>query len=587
MKFSGTAVITVMLKRYLILFFCLSFILSGCASMSSQSGQSVVVQVDEVAPELKHLPNVDLDGDILFRLLTADLAIQRQQFGLAASLYLIVAKETHDPRLAEQAARLALFTRLDREALEASRLWVERVPESLAAREAIISAYIRNGDTVAVQEHLDYMLAIDGEQTELLSQLVTAMTQHNSKQDVHTAYLAVKNLADRHANDPIALFALAYIAMNSGELREAQAAIEATLKLRPHWLKAMNNYALILRMQGNVYESAIYLAGVVKAYPDAIDVRTNYARLLVETRQLDEALEQYLWIIDKYPQNEDSLFVAALLSLQLNVLDQANDLLHRLVAMGRRLDVTHFYLGQIADLRNESDVAIEHYTEVTGGEHLADAQLRVAALLAERGDILLARTHLDKLRQRRSPQLNRIDVVEARILEEDGQLDEAMKIYANALQRDPEDRDLLFNQALLADRMGRFDLIEHNLTRVLEKDPDDVNALNALGFAMTNHTTRYSEAYAYLQKAIDLRPHSGAILDSVGWVLYRLGRLDEALDYLNRSLEITQDQEVYAHLGEVLWMRGDHDAAREIWGQALERVPDDKYILDVMKRFGQ
>jgi len=125
------------------------------------------------------------------------------------------------------------------------------------------------------------------------------------------------------------------------------------------------------------------------------------------------------------------------------------------------------------------------------------------------------------------------------------------------------------------------------LRHILDKDPNDVNALNALGFSMANHTTRYQDAYDYVQKALDLRPHSGAILDSMGWVLYRLGRLDEAVDYLRRSLEIIKEPEVFAHLGEVLWMRGDHDGARQIWQQALERVPGDKSVLDAMKRFGQ
>jgi len=542
------------------------------------------------APESEplNLPNIDLSGDILFRLLTADLAVQRQQFGLATSLYLLGgSRKPWTPRLAEQAARMALFARMDREALEAAHLWVTLVPSSRAGREAIISAYIRNGDDLSVQEHLDYMLANGDRSNEQLFQLIVSMVQHDRNQDAQTAYLAVKHLVERHPDEPVALFALGYIALHNGELSEARSAIEATLKVRPHWLEAMNMYARIMRMQGNLFAAAVYLGGVVKEYPDAIDIRLNYARLLVETRQLDEALDQYLSVVDKRPQNEDAMFVAALLSLQLNMLDQAEGLLQQLVDLGRRLDVTHFYLGQIADIRNETDTAIEHYTEVNGGEHYLDSQMRIAALLAQRGDVLLARAHLDKLRETKSPQLNRIDILEGNILEQDGQYEEAMKIYAAGLERDAEDRDLIFAQAILADKMGQFDLLEKNLLHILEKEPDDVNALNALGFSMSNHTTRYSEAYAYLQRALELRPHSGPILDSVGWVLYRLGRLDEALDYLRRSLEIIQDQEVYAHLGEVLWMRGEHDAARDVWQQALERVPGDKFILDIMKRFDQ
>jgi tetratricopeptide (TPR) repeat protein len=580
-----------MSKIHPILLICLVLLLPGCATLSSQGDDAASVQEVSAEPETLNLPNVDLDGEILFRLLTADVAVQRQQFGLAASLYLFVAQDTRDPRLAEEAARMALFARMDPEALEAARLWVELVPDSRSAREAIIAAYIRNGDAEAVQEHLDYMLAHgdhDGKQKDdRLFQLIVSLVQHDGNRDIQTAYMAVKRLAERHPDDPFATYAYGYIALHDGKLSEARAAIEATMKARPDWLGAKNLYAGILRMQGSPFEAAVYLGGVVKDNPDAIDIRLNYARLLVETRQLDEALKQYLWVIDKRPDNEDALLVAGLLSVQLNQLDQAKDLLERLVAMGQRLDVAHFYLGQIADIHDDTEAAINHYTEVTGGEHYVDAQLRIAALLAQRGDVLLARAHLDKLREAKSPELNRIDILEAHILANDGQDEEAMKVYQTALQREPDDRDLLYNQALLADKLGQFELVEKNLQKVIAENPDDASALNALGFSMSNHTTRYKEAYRYVQRALELRPDSGPILDSVGWVLYRLGRLDEAVDYLRRSLEFIQEKEVYAHLGEVLWMRGDRDAAREIWQQALERVPGDKVILDVMKRFGQ
>lgn len=580
---------SVMSKVCLTLFICLSLVLSGCASLSQHHQAAAPAQTAAAEPEAPplNLPHVELTGEILFRLLTADLAVQRQQYGLAASLYLLVAQDTRDPRLAEQAARMALFARMDKESLDAAQLWVELVPDSRAAHEALISAYIRNGDPVAVQAQLDYMLAHNDQSTDQLFQLIVSMVQHNRPGDIQTAFTAVKRLVERHPDDPVALFVLGYMAMHNNELTEARSAIDRALKVRPHWLEAMNLYARILRMQGSPYEAAVYLGSAIKEYPDSIDLRTNYARLLVETRQLDEALKQYQWLVDKQPDNEDALYVAALLSLQLNDLDQAKGMLERLVAMGQRLDVAHFYLGQIADIRNDMKTAIDNYTDVSGGEHYVDAQIRVAVLLAQRGDVLLARAHLEKLRQSQPAELNRIDLVDAHILEEDGQNDEAMKLLTAALQRSPDDRDLLFGQALLADKMGQFDLVEKDLQHILAKDPNDVNALNALGFSMANHTTRYQEAYEYVKKALDLRPHSGAILDSMGWVLYRLGRLDEAVDYLRQSLELIKEPEVFAHLGEVLWMRGDHKGARQIWQQALERVPGDKAILDVMKRFGQ
>ncbi len=541
----------------------------------------------EVAPVEQDLPNVELTGSILFRLLSADMAAQEQQYSWAADLYLLVAQESRDPRIAENATRMALFSRNDTAALAAGRLWVTLRPDDRTAREAAIAALIRNGDDQGVQEHLDYMLGHGAESSELLYQLVVSLVQHNQIQDIRTGYRAMVSLAKRHPNNPDALFALGYIAIHNNELAAARTALEAVLKQRPQQLEAMNLYARVLRMQDHPYEAAIYLAGVLKKFPDSVAVRLNYARLLVETRQLDDALEQYLWVVENQPRNEDAIFVAALLSMQLNALDQSQDLLHRLVDMGRRLDAANFYLGQLAEMLDQSDSAIDYYAAVESGEHFTDAQLSLAGLLARHGDVLLARANLDKLRLSNPADLNRIDALDGRILESDGQLDQALAVYESALVRAPQDRQLLISQAILADKLGQFEVVERNLVRVLGQRPDDVAALNSLGFSMSNHTTRYQEAYGYLERAVQLRPNSGAILDSMGWVLYKLGRLDESVDYLRRSLALFDDEEVSAHLGEVLWMRGEHEEARDVWKQALEKSPDGELVRDVMKRFGQ
>ena len=564
-------------------------LMTGCASLSPHAPDTTTARssgTSESVSEQANLPSVEMDGTMLFRLLTADMAVQHQQFALAANLYLLVAEETNDPRLAEQATRMALISRRDQDALVAARLWLDLVPDSRDALEGIISAEIRNGNEQDVQEHLERLLASsDSGDREQDYNLIISLLQHG--RDSQMSLRIMQQLGAHHAQDADAQFALAYIALQAGDLVLARTAIESSLAIRPHRLNSMNLYGQVIRMQGRPFEAAVYLAGVVKEFPDNLQIRVNYARLLVENRQLDEALEQYQWLVKKEPYNGEILFVTALLSLQLNDLDTSQDLFQRLVDMGQRLDVAHFYLGQIADLHKETDIAIDHYTEVTKGEHFLDAQIRMVKLLAARGDLLLARGHLEKLRAQMPTQLGRIDLVEGQILSHDGQFDEAMAIYEKALLRDPDDQGLLYSQALLAEKMQRYELAEKNLSHILELDPDNVSALNALGYALADRSTRYQEALGYIQKAVELRPHSAAILDSMGWVLYRLGRLDESLGYLRQSLEISQDQEVAAHLGEVLWMRGEHDEARTVWDQALERTPDDKMILDVMKRFGQ
>lgn len=570
----------------IIILWVLLFLLPGCASLTSRD--SVATTAHPLAVEAEtalELPNVNLSGEILYHLLSADIAVYRQQFGLAAQLYLQVAKETRDPRLAEQATRMALFSRSDKNALEAAQLWLELIPDSRSVREAIITAYIRNGDELGVQEHLEYLLAHHvGDDSQAFS-LIISMLQH--EKDAQLTYKVMRQLAENHADNAEALYAFAYIATNARVLDVARKNIEQALALRPEWFKAMSLYARIIGLQGKTYEAAVYIAGMLNEFPQAVGLRLIYARVLVENMQLDEALAQYLTLIEHNPKNDDALFVAGLLSLQLNDLSQASRLLQQLLELDRRLDDVHYYLGQIAIFRDKIDLAIEHYTKVTKGEHFLDAQLGKVLLLARRGDLLLAQEHLKKLRDHMPEDTSQISAIEGRILEEDGQFAAAMRVFAAALQVNPDEKDLLYNQALLAEQMGLYEQAEKNLLRILAMEPDNISALNALGFSLADRGSRYQEAYGYIQRALELRPHSAAIIDSMGWVLYRLGRLDEALVYLRQSLDINQDQEVAAHLGEVLWMLGEQNAARSVWHQALDRAPEDENILNVMKRFGQ
>ena len=170
------------------------------------------------------------------------------------------------------------------------------------------------------------------------------------------------------------------------------------------------------------------------------------------------------------------------------------------------------------------------------------------------------------------------------MLTDEQRYEDALAVYSDALENNP-DPDLLYSRAMLAEKMDRLDILERDLKKILEQDPNHAQALNALGYTLADRTDRYEEAYTFIKKALDLKPDDFYILDSMGWVLYRLGRLDESVKYLNKALTERQDPEIAAHLGEVLWVKGDKAAAREIWEAALQQTPEDTRLLDVIKRF--
>ncbi len=247
--------------------------------------------------------------------------------------------------------------------------------------------------------------------------------------------------------------------------------------------------------------------------------------------------------------------------------------------------MAYYYLGQIAESREDIEAALAAYRKVSDGEHRLNAQIRAAVLLAESGRLVQARAHLHGLRSDNSQQAIRIYRAEAEILTKRKDYEDAMQVYDGALADYPQDTDLLYSRAMLAEKMDDLERLEQDLRSILAREPNNADALNALGYTLADRTDRYSEAYELVKRAYELKPDDHYVIDSMGWTLYRMGRHQEALMHLRRAMDLNGDPEIAAHLGEVLWVSGDKQAAMEIWDTALKGTPDDPRLLDVKKRF--
>jgi len=204
--------------------------------------------------------------------------------------------------------------------------------------------------------------------------------------------------------------------------------------------------------------------------------------------------------------------------------------------------------------------------------------------MAKQGKVDEARKHVRSIRTQGAEQQNLLIQAEGELLIEEKRYDDAIAVYDEALENQ-YNADLLYARAMLAEKMDRLDILERDLRIIIDKEPNHAQALNALGYTLADRTGRYEEAYEFIKQALDLNPNDFYILDSMGWVLYRLGRLEESIEYLNKALNARNDPEIAAHLGEVLWVKGERDAAKEIWGTALQETPEDTRLLNVIKRF--
>ena len=272
------------------------------------------------------------------------------------------------------------------------------------------------------------------------------------------------------------------------------------------------------------------------------------------------------------------------LYLQANRLDDAEMYFKRLVDQDDRYENAKYLLGRIAEERKDFDKASVWYLSVQNGDYAFDAQVRYGMIVSKRKSVDEALTYLRTIKTNNVTQENVLAEAIAELLVSEKRYADAMDVYDKALG-DRYNADLLYSRAMLAEKMDMLDIAEEDLRTILDKEPDNSQALNALGYTLADRTDRYQEAYDLIKRALTLEPNSYYFLDSMGWVLYRLGRHEEAIDYLRKAMALTQDPEIAAHLGEVLWVDGDKKGARRVWETALKQTPEDAKLIDVIKRF--
>lgn len=522
----------------------------------------------------------------MYQALSGEFAMLYQQYEQAAVYYLQAAQTTHDARLAEQAARIALLGRFDAVALEASQLWLELAPDALPAREALVAALIRRQDVAAVQPHLEQLFASRrADSRDADNHLVSIMIGH--PQDLVPALQAIGRYADEHPDSFVAWHLYGQLALHADQLERAASVATHLLQLQPRAIETTRLYVRVLRRQGRRQEALEYLGREIGKRPKVAELYMTRARLALEMMRVEDARVDFVKALSLSPDDPDVLFALTLLSLQARQPDAAGQYLLRLQALHWEPDQLQFYLGQMEEMRGNNAAALDRYREVDGSEHYLEAQIRVVWLLAGQGDIDGARERLHILQLQFQEQRKELLHVEGEILYEMARYEEALAVFDQALTEYQGDRELLFIRALSAEKLGRMTDVERDLRQILANDPGNVGALNALGFVLADKTDRYQEAYELIKQALELNPNDNAILDSMGWVSYRRGDLQAAEQYLRRAWQASRDNEIAAHLGEVLWVLGEHEQALEIWNQALSTKPDDGHLRETMKRFGQ
>jgi len=558
----------------------LAALLTACQELSVRSE----VAADAAASEKQALPSMPLTPDVLYQLLLGEIAGHRGQLDVSVTALSRAAQRTRDPRLAERATLAALYARQPVEALPNALLWVELKPQSSEAHEALAAAFMETGKPAEAQQHFEKIIALGGDAGLAQSYLRIAATL--GRQSNRTDALEVMRvLAQRHPDKAVTHYALAHLAVRVSDLDTATTAIDRALTLSPSWEDAALFKVRVLVSQKELPKVLQFYERYLDSYPRAGNMRLGYARHLVDLKQWDKAREQFKRVVAGAPRDAEVMFTIALLALQSNELDEAEQFLKRTLDVQPENDQARLYLGQVAEQRKQFDDAIQWYSTIESAEMHFEAQARLGVVLARQGNVDQARAHLHNLLPKTEAQKVQLALAEEQMLRDAKQNTEAFDVLSRALDEFPDNVDLLYARALVAEKLNRIEVAEADLRRILKMDPKNPNALNALGYTLADRTSRYAEALALIEQALTIKPDDPFILDSLGWVHYRLGNHVEAVRHLRAAFDKRADAEIAAHLGEVLWVSGDRSGAESVWKNALRQTPDNETLLGVISKF--
>ncbi|MFO1313891.1 MAG: tetratricopeptide repeat protein [Burkholderiales bacterium] len=540
-----------------------------------------------------------LTADIFYRVILGDVALQRGEASLAARAYYEAAREARDPRLARRAAEVAFAARMRGLAQESAKLWsaldptAERPKQMLAA----LAASAGRGDVAAIdpeiKARLEKALAEAAQMEQGPGELFLEINRMaRDAFDKRQVYELVRELAKPYPNSAEAHFAIALAAYNGGAPEGQGDAVvleevDRALAIKPKWERAalLKSDALARKSPD---EAIAFLAKFTAANPDARSAAGALAQLYVERKRYGEAraIFQKLWDNDRSAREFE--FGVAVISMQMKDWDTAEALFVDLKKANYGDNgAVELYLAQIAEERGNYDEAIARYKAVPDSERAWLAKLRVAAMMGKQGKVADARKYLSDLPAVTIEQRVQVRQAEAQLLRDANDLAGAYAVLEQALKEHPDSPELLYDLAMVAERLDKIDDALARLRRVVELKPDDAQSLNALGYTMVDRTTRISEGLALIERAHKLSPDDPFILDSMGWAMFKLGRLGEAERYLRRAMEERPDAEIAAHLGEVLWAKGERERAQEVWQTQLKVTPDNQLLLDTVRRLAR
>ncbi len=562
-------------------------LVSGCALSPEESGtkEEVVEPVKIAEPKEKaHTKEVKtaIDPDVMYMLMAAELAGQRGQYAIALEGYMEVAKRVKDPQFAERAAKIAMYMKDGNKTDEAVSLWLKQDNGNSTARKIAALSALRTGNKKIAAEHLTTLLKSDPAGFENTALELANVLQRDGRANFMSEVL--DDVASKNPGQAGVYFVQSLLALELKNNAFAESKIRQVLSIQPDWDKALVLQAQIAVFSGDLNKAKALLKTADLKYPGNDKFKKLLAQVLIKASDYEAAVEIYQSIVLANPKDAESRIALGLVHLQLNHEEKAEEQFKHLLSEDEWKMQAAFYLGKIEEKREHLEKAMAWFDKVTDGPFVFDAAISSVSFLVKSKQYEKAEERLNLLMGKFPKQKNRLILMQVGIYGQQEKYEKSLKLLTEALVSDPEQRDLLYTRALVAERLNKNDMLEADLKKILLKNPDDAEALNALGYSLLDNVGRYSDAEKYLQHALKLQPNEAVIMDSYGWLLFKQGKLDKALSYLELAYSKQQENEIAAHLAEVLWAFGKKSEAKKIFNESFKKAPLDEYLLDFKKR---
>jgi tetratricopeptide (TPR) repeat protein len=528
----------------------------------------------------------ELHAEAELHLMAGEIAAGRKQPRIAAHELLQALQVLDDKDLANRATNYALAAGDADLALAGARRWLALDATSLEAREVIARMEVLHGNaSEAYTQALELVKSNkDGADAGLI-QMARLLSQTETAQ-ADTALSVMTQLVAQYPDLAASHHALALVALRFNKLDVADSNAAEAIRLEPKNREHALLRIGVLIKQKKLDEADHDLAQMLEDEKKPAELRMAYVRLLLESNQREHAREQLQALLKEEADYPDALYALGVLSLNDKDYEAAENQFKTLLS-GERAQEAAYQMGRLAEAKGDYEQALEYYNRVVKGNLVIDAAMRRAYALAGLGQIDDAQQLMSDLRTQ-LPQLSaRLYLAEADLLAQHKQLDRALAVYNEGLAATPEDMELLYGRSIVYEQQKKIDLAEKDLRTIIDNDAKDSRALNALGYMLTVHTRRYILARKYIARALELAPTDPAVMDSLGWVQFKLGLKKEALSLLTAAYEQFPDPEVAAHLGEVQWSLGKKAEARTVWQNALKDAPDNESLKEVVKRLAK